>query len=171
MSNPWTGKLAKAITATKRTRKFWNIFCAIIVFIILFGLSSFIYQVCSDYMRYDIEEIYVEYRDKILITNSSSFEIAEYNDQEVKITKLHEVVKKGEKIVLSISKISKELMEVKYQNQTVYKKNTASVVGGVVLLLPIVAVIAFFWIAINVKNPKSKLINQLQKELMLRFYK
>ena len=174
MSNPWSGKMAKALTSQRRPRYVWNTFLIIIVAVILFALSSFVYQVLCSYRCYETKQIYFEYKDNFLYTDVSSYEIPDDEKQEIGINVLIHKVKSGEEINLSISKISGKLIEVIYKDEIVYKTTVPpilpTIVAFVVLIVPLLCFIAFMFYVINAKKP-SKRISKIQHQLLLKYYK
>lgn len=174
MSNPWSGMLAKSINSKKRSRTFWNMFFSLGIIIILTCMSVFVYQIMCDYSNYESEQIFIEYKDGHLVTDACSYEIPKVEKQEINIRELIETVKNGEKITLSISKISGEVLEVKYLSKEVYKKERTpiipTVVACVLLILPILSFFIFMLVVTNIKKP-GKRIDKLQKKFLLRFYK
>ena len=173
MSNPWSGHVAKGIKSKKRPRIFWNVFFSIVIAVILLVMLIFAYQIASECLKYDSVQIFVEYENGYLITNVDSFEIHEYDKQEIEISKLLGMVDTGEKITLTISRISGELLEVKYLNDVVYKKVPTPIIPTIVamflLVFPMLGFCIFMLIVTNIKNP-SKRIDKIQSKFLLRFY-
>ena len=175
MTNPWlSGQIAKSIANKKRTRRFWNVFFITLTCCILAVTALLILQVSADYVKHNEEHVFVEYNDGYLITQSSSFKIAEYDRQDVKISTLAKRVKQGETVTLTVSNLSNKLLEVKYRGETVYNKIPASI-GALValcagLVAPIIAFCIFMLVVTNIKNP-GKRIDKIQSQYLLRFYK
>lgn len=172
MINPWiSGKLAKMLVQKRRTRKFWNIvFSLFILFLISFAFV-FLYRILCDHLVHEEEHIYINCYDGFIVTETGSYKIADDDKQEVKIFMLEAKVKNGDKIVLSLSKISGELLEVKFFSSTVYKVQVddldAFIILIVVFFLPFLGLSIFMLIVTNIKNPNKK-IDNLQRKFLLR---
>ena len=174
MSNPWAGQMAKHIASRRRPRWFWNLFFGVAIFLILISFLFFIYNVLCDHSIYESEQIFIACQETNLITDINSFEIVEKDKQEVKIFKLKETIKSGDKITVTVSSISGDLIQVEHKDIVVYKKETTPILPGVLgfafLGLPCLAFSIFMLIVTNIKNP-GKRISKLQKEFLLKFYK
>ena len=172
MINPWlSGQLAKILTRKKRTRKFWNIvFSSFILFILCFSFV-FLYRILCDHLVHEEEHFYVGYHDGFLVTEIGSYKIADEDNQKIHISMLKAKAKKGDKIVLSLSKISGELIEVEHFSSTVYKVKTDELGAFILLLtvffLPFLGLSIFMLIVINIKKP-SKKIYDLQKKFLFQ---
>lgn len=174
MSNPWAGQLAKNITSKKRSRLFWNVFFSILILGVVFAMSCFVYQVVAERCTYDSEQIFIEYKNEWLTTDVSSFKIPESDKQEIKISNLTKIVNSGETITMTVSSVSGELLEVKFQDDKVYKRQLTpimpTVVVSIVLVIPMLAFMIFMLVVTNIKHP-SKRIDKIQRQFLLRFYK
>lgn len=173
MSHPWSGKLAKTIASKKRTRSFWNTFFIIGTTIIVIALSSLFYQLISECVVYESEQIFIDYVDGHLITDVSTFELPDDRKQVVTIDELTATVNKGDKIILTISDISGELIKASYNKKTVYQKTTidvtTSMIGVSIVVMPVLTFCVFMLVVTNIKNP-SKRIDKIQSKFLLRFY-
>ena len=172
MNNPWlAGQIAKILTQKRRTRKFWNMFFSSIILLLVCLAFIFLYRLSCDHFVHEEEHIYVGYNYGFLVTEIGSYKIADENNQKVNISFLKSVVKSGEKIILSISDISGELIEVKYSSLTVYKVKIDQLAPSIFLLsvffLPMICLTIFMLIVTNIKNP-SKKIDNLQRKFLLR---
>ena len=78
----------------------------------------------SDHITYKSEQVFVsfDYENRILFTNVDSFELPKSKGQEIAIYKMLDEVDSGEKVLLIISEVDGELLEIEYSNKTVYKK-------------------------------------------------
>ena len=174
MSSPWAGSVAKAITGRKRTRKFWNIFFIVIITIILVCLSIFLYQIACENMTHSCEQTFVEYTKGCLITDSGSYDIPVHREEKIEINKLMSALDKNDVITLVISDVSGKLISVMYGKKTVYKVSTIDVIPSLiamtVIVLPVLAFCIFMLIVTNIKEPKSKRIDKLQSQFLLRSY-
>ena len=175
MSNPWiSGQFAKLVTNKKRPRWFWNVFFSVLIIFILILECVLIFQVVADYVKHTEEHVFVEYKNQMLITYTSSFEVAEYNKQKVEIQGLIEKVDVGETITIAVSDISGELLEVKFFDEVVYKKEytpiTPLIVLSCVFVIPLIVFCVFMLIVTNIKNPCEK-IDKIQSKFLLRIYK
>ena len=172
MINPWlAGQLAKILTKKRRTRKFWNIvFSSFILFLVCFAFV-FLYRILCDHLVHEEEHVYIGYYDGFLVTEIGSYKIADVSKQKVNISMLEANVKNGDKIVLSLSKISGELIEVKKFSSTVYKVKVDQlgpfIFLIVVFFLPLLGLSIFMLIVTNIKKPNKK-IYDLQKKFLLR---
>ena len=141
--------------------------CCHVFFRLPSGLRSFNLQYRSTVW------LYVGYEDGNLITNINSFEIPDYDDQEINISVLKYKVKSNEEITLHISKITDDLLEVKYLCETDYKKRTIPVIptfiASIVLVIPMLGLCTFMLVVTNIKNP-SKRIRKIQKQFLLNTY-
>ena len=172
MMNPWfAGKLAKLICQRKRTRKFWNIVFSLFILFLLFFAGIFLYRVLCDHLVREEEHVYIGCSDGLLVTEIGTYKIAHENKQEVNISKLKTTLKHGDKIVLSLSKISGELMEAKHLSSTVYRVKVdqldAFIILMVIFFLPFLGLSIFMLIVTNIKNPNKK-IDSLQRKFLLR---
>ena len=174
MSNSWSGFVAKSITSKKRPKSFWNIFFIIAIIIVLSVMCVFIYQVASEHFKHDSEQVFVEYKNGYLTTDSNSFKIHENDKQEIKISKLIQLVDEGDKITLTISNLSGDLLEIKYLNEIVYKKEpipiAPTVIMCVFLVFPMLGFFIFMLVVTNMKSPGKK-IAKIQNQFLLKFYK
>ena len=174
MSNGWlAGQVAKTITGKKRSRKFYNVFLIIVLTVLTISfLYIAIFQILSDYTTYESEQIFIDYSDGYLQTNSDSFKIADDKSQEIKIRQLLLRAEKGDNIRLKISSISGELIEIKYSGKVVYKVITTdirAVISFFILLCFGYGLVIFMLIVVNAKKPRKR-IDKLQKKAILRFY-
>ena len=173
MSWIWTSNIAKSITERPRTRRFWNVFFALMVSIIAVGIFIFIYQVASENITYDSEQTFIEYEDGYFITDVDSFKIPKYEKQDVDIYKFLRTVDPGEKVTLSISKLSGELIRVNFDDEIVYSQKVTeilpAILGWAILGLPMLGLIVFMWISVNIKNP-SKKIDRFRRKYLLEFH-
>ena len=174
MINPGlSGQIAKSITSKKRPRSFWNVFLGTLIALIVIPLSCGFMQVASDTFYHREEHIFVEYKENQLITEFGNFKIVEEEKQDVSIQKLIKKVKSGDTVILAISDVSGELLEVKYLNDVVYKQKlfsmTVFIVFCFILVFPILGLCIFMLVVTNIKNP-SKRIDKIQSEFLLRFY-
>lgn len=175
MSNAWlSGQLAKSITNRKHGRVFWSIFFGVSAFILLLSLIYMSVDIASDYLTYEQKETFLEYKNGCLITESERFEITEYEKQEIKISELTDVVEIGDEIILKISEISGELIEIVYKDQTVYQKKLhnmwAFAFFCIFLAFPFLIFFVFMLVVTNIKHP-GKRIDKIQKAYLLRVYK
>ncbi len=173
MSWIWTSKIAKSITKGPRTRRFWNVFFSLMVSIIAVGIFIFIYRVASENITYDTKQTFLEYEDGYFITDVDSFKIPKYEKQDIDIYNFLRTVDPGEKVTLSISKLSGELINVTYNEKTVYSKKVIellpAILGWAILGLPMLGIIVFMWISVNIKNP-SKKIDRFRRKYLLEFH-
>ena len=171
MSNPWSGMIAKTITSKKRSRLFWNLFFYSVIFVIALAMSVFVYQIVSDHSKYDEEQIFIEYKNGYLITDIASFKTPKNEEQEINIKTLIQSVNSGDKICLTISKVSGDLLEVKHNNNSIYKKATTpilpTVLASFILVFPILGFCIFMLFVVNIKNPSEK-IDKIQRRFLLR---
>ena len=174
MSSPWAGPFARAVTSKKRTRKFWNVFFGIMITASVILMTAPFCLVISERCTYDREEIFVEYKDGVLATSVASYKVVEPGKQNVKINNLTKRVEAGDKIELTISKVNGKLIEARHQNEVVYSIEMIPTMPAllflIVVFLPLIGVMVFLWIVVNLKNPPKKL-DKLQGEMVLRFYK
>lgn len=172
MNNPWlAGQIAKILTSKKRSRKFWNIFFSSIILILFAFAFVFLYRILCDHLVHKEEHIFVDCYDGFLITDIGSYKIADENEQKVNISTLKAVVNNGDKIVLFLSEISGELVEIKYFSSTVYQIKVDQLWPSIFLLLvfffPLIGLTIFMLIVTNIKNPSKKIYN-LQRIFLLR---
>lgn len=173
MNGYWAGQTAKIITSKKKTKQFWNLFYSSALLIICCVLFIFVFQIFCENNTYEAKQIFIEYTDNHIITDTSTFKIAEANKQEIKIHRLTQNVEKGDTIVLIISKITGDLLEIKYQETVVYRKtqiDSSSVLGAAIVTLPMILLCIFMLIITNMKNP-NKWVRDYQDKYILRFYK
>ena len=132
------------------------------------------YQIISEHYTYDIEEVFVEYRDGVLSTVDASYKVVETDEENVRITNLTKEVDVGDKIKLTVSKINGKLIKVQHQNTVVYSiemtPTMPALIFLIVVFLPLMGAAVFLWIVVNLKNPEKKL-DKLQSEMVLRIYK
>ena len=171
MSNPWSGKLAKSIMGKKRPRVFWNTFFGAMILITLIVSSIFLYQVISGCFKYDTEQVFIDYKDGYFITDVTEYELPK-NPESKNIMLIHRL-NSGDKISLSVSSLSGELLEVRHLNDIVYQKAVTSIVSTVLvcllLICPMLGILIFMLVAVNIKNP-GKRIYKIQKELLLQMH-
>ena len=176
MSNSWAGMVAKSITSKKRPKIFWNIFFSIGIFIVMIGMCLCFYQVVCERFSYDSEQLFVEYKNGCLTTDTDSFKIPKNDNQEIKIKKLlqYQYVEAGEKITLTISKISGDLLKVEHLDEVVYEVEstpiTPIIIACIFLVFPILGFCIFMLVVVNIKSP-GKRIAKFQNQFLLRFYK
>ena len=174
MSNPWSGKVAKSIASVRRPRSFWNVFFGVVIGVVLVGTTVLMLQILTDYVKYDAEQIFVEYKDGYLVTNTDTFKIPSVDKQEIKIDKLKGSVAEGERIILTISKLSNELLEAKYNEKVVYKKTITplvpALVGWLIVVFPMLVLCVFMLIITNIKKP-GKRIERIQRKFILKIHK
>lgn len=172
MSNPWSGMFTKTILSKRRSRKFWNIFLISILVIIVFSLSSLSYVLLNDYYVETKEYTFISYENNFVITNERSFEVARKDRQEIEISRLVNRVSSGETVEITIGKITKELIEIKFNKETVYKKELVpilpNVLGCIFLIFPVLTFLVFLFIVVNIKKVPNKFIDNLQKKMILR---
>ena len=174
MSNGWVaGQIAKSITSKKRPRWFWNVFFGTCIALIVIGVLYIFGQTSVDYFKHSEAHVFVEYKENQLITESGSFKVVGEEKQDVSIRKLIKKVKSGDTVILTISDISDELLEVKYSDEVVYKQKLSSmtvfIVFCFILVFPILGWGVFMLVVTNIKNP-SKRIDKIQSQFLLRFY-
>ena len=172
MGNAWSsGQISKAFTNRPRPRYIWNLFLFFLLGVILCFVGIFFYQVLEDYICYQTQQIYLDYRNEYLITNSDEFKIMEKDKQDINVNALIRNVDIGEPIDLTIGTISGELLQVTSQSgQIVYKVSTIQVetiIALLVLVFPIIAILVFLIIAVNVKRPKGPM-EKFQRKYLLR---
>ena len=170
---PWIGPCARSLGSKKRTRTFWNIFFIVSIVIVLFAMSCFVISVASDHLYYESEQMFVEYKNGILITDVGSFNVATEKNQEIKIDNLVKNVNEGDNITVTVSKIKNQVLEVKCSDKVVYKKIPTpimpTVIASAVLVIPMLVFFVFGLVVVNIKNP-GKRIAKIQKKYILRFY-
>jgi len=173
MGNPWSGKLAKSVCSKKRTRTFWNVYFGVFLAVIFICMSGFSYQAASDYIKYEKEEIFVVYEDGYVITDLDSYKVVKEEKQDVDARKLVRDVASGEKVHLTVSKLSGQLLEVKHLGKTVYKKELTPIAPTVImtflLVIPMISLCIFMLVVVNAKNP-GKRIEKIQDRMVLKFY-
>ena len=174
MSNGWlAGQIAKSVTAKKRPRWFWNVFFGILITLIVLSITYGFFQVAAHHFNHSEEHVFVEYKDQYLVTQTNSFVIVEEEKQDISIGRLLKKVKSGNTIVLTVSDISDELLEVSYLDEVVYRRELSSmtvfIVFCFVLVFPILGFGIFMLVVTNIKNP-SKRIDKIQSQFLLRFY-
>ena len=172
MSNSWlAGQLAKSITQKKRPRWFWNVFCISITIILLIISTVLSHDVLSDHIKREEYHTYQGYDDSNLITDNGYYEIAELGKQEVKIEKMLSEVDVGDPIVMVISRISGELLEVKQLGVTVYKKESSDLIAFILLafllIFPFLVFFVFMLIATNIRNPGYRILKFRKSYLMI----
>ena len=174
MSNSWSGFVAKGITSKKRPKIFWNIFFTVLIFITLSAMSVFVYQLASEHYKHDSEQVFIAYKNGYLTTDVDSFKISKSDRQEIRIYNLIQSVDTGEKITLTISNISGDLLEVEYLDELVYKKELTPIIptamACVFLVFPMLVFFIFMLVVTNMKSP-GKQIAKIQNKFLLRFYK
>ena len=174
MSNSWSGKIAKTIGAKKHSKRYWNTLFSTVTLIIIVVFSVFAFHFMCDHISYEESHIFVEYKDKRLITATAIFDIPERELQEVVIGQLTESVKSGDELFLKLSVISGELLEARKVQKIVYKKAVidpvSAFVGWLLLGLPMLGLCVFMLIVTNIKNPGKRLL-KLQKSYMIMIYK
>lgn len=172
MSNPWAGKLAKSIFSQKRSRVFWSMLFGAMMVIILISSFVYLYQVISGCFKYDTEQVFIDYKDGYFITDVTEYELPK-NPESKNIMLIHRL-NSGDKISLSVSSLSGELLEVRHLNDIVYQKAVTSIVSTVLvcllLICPMLGILIFMLVAVNIKNP-GKRIYKIQKELLIKIHK
>lgn len=174
MTNPLAGKIARDIAAKKRPRSFWNLFFSACILITLWGMSVFVYEISADRITYYSAQTFVEYKDGCLKTDIDSFKIPDPSMQEISIREFIKKVNPGEEIELTISSLSHNIIEISYSKKIVYQKKinpiAPTVIGFIVLFIPMLSVFVFMLVVTNTKNPGPK-IDKIQKQFLLRRYK
>ena len=168
------GQLAKFVTSRKRSRKFWTISSVLAILIILIAVMGFVFSVISENNTHIEVHSFVKYENNSLITDRNVFKIHSKEKQEVSISNLVVVVSEGDEIKLTVSSINGDLLSVQYGECVVYKKEKIQVLSASIALalmtVPVIAFLSFLIVAVNIKHP-GKIIDKLQKQLVIRFYK
>ena len=169
-----SGQLAKFITSRKRSKKFWTISSVLAILIILLAVTGFVFSVISENTINEEVHSFVKYENDSLITDRNVFKIHSKEKQEVSISNLLIVVSEGDEIKVTVSSISGELLSIRYSGRLVYKKEKIQILPASIALAlfvtPFISFFIFLIVAVNVKKP-GKIIDKLQKQLVLRFYK
>ena len=130
-----------------------------------------LYNIACDYAKDVSKQVYVDYCDGYLVTKNNTYEIAEYENQEVKIKELIQTVKPNDEIEVSVSKINGDLIEVNCLEKTVYKKELFSIVSfviaAIILIIPMLSLCIFFLVVTNIKNPNKRIAKIQSKYLLI----
>lgn len=160
-SNPTAGKLAKLILAEKRSKLFYNIFWCVSVLTSL-ALSLIVcYQLLCDHVLIESEQTYIEVKDGFLVTAEGSYELSEADKQIIGEKTLKRYALRGKNIKLRTSKINGDLIEVVYNERTIYKTETTDIIPylivSLIIILPMLGLSIFMLIVINIKNPSKRI--------------
>lgn len=168
MSNAWlSGSIARSITAQKRSRLFWNLFFSVPLILVIFLICMFVSQILNDYRILIVEQTYDKYENGYLYTDEEEFLIFSESNQEIKNNILTERLQKGDRIQLTISAISRELLTVQFDGEVLYQANITSTTDIVVISLFFcvsLSFIIFFFVVINIKTSNKK-IRKIQRQL------
>jgi len=161
----------------KNTRIAWTKYFCIFTSLLLVAFFLMLLLMLSDHITYKSEQVFVsfDYENRILFTNVDSFELPKSKGQEIAIYKMLDEVDSGEKVLLIISEVDGELLEIEYSNKTVYKKELVPIYGYILVLTFLAVCIALLvvsLIAVNAKNPvPGGKLDKLAKNIFKSFYK
>ena len=169
MGNPWAGPLAKAVVNKKRGRTFYTVFFSVCLLVVLVCSSFFIYRTVCDYITISTNATYVDCKNGKFTTENTVYELAPYDNQEIKASAITNKVKKGDDVTLVLSKVEGTLIEIKHNEVSVYKRELVPIWLGAPIFIIAISLYVFMLIVTNIKNP-GKRIDKLQSLYLLRFY-
>lgn len=122
-------------------------------------------QILGGYSSYQSVQIYEKYEEEFLYTNIDKFRI--HDETTVDISYFFEYANKGDTLHLTISDITNDLIEIQIDDVVLYQVPLlpSAIWIQQPMFLSLIAVFSFFLIATNLRNPKSKSIKNLQREM------
>ena len=169
MSNPYTARqLAKGLTKKPRSRLFWNVFLALFFVTLLLFTLKIVYQHLSDHYTYVKTEVYIKTQGTSLLTDKGSFDVPLGEKYEIPPEYLFKNVETGEKLDFVVSKITKNILEIRNEKEILYKisvMSLADIIACYLLLMVAWSLFTFLAILINIKHPSPKL-RKIQSEFI-----
>ncbi len=170
MSNPWTGMVAKSITSNKRPRSFWNAFFSIALLITIIGMVLCTYHIVADRIEIEVADTYLKYDNGSLYTVNSTYSIPDIGNQNININVLRKKVSSGDPVLLTVSKITGDLLSVQYRGEVIYEKAKTPIIPAAIAFTIAISFFVFMLVVTNIKHP-NKFVDKVQRGYLLRIYK
>ena len=132
----------------------WNIIggAAALILILFFVLKVF--DALNGKITYQTEQTFISFETNYVVTNSDEYLLS--IKENILVDKLETTLESGDKIVLTVSKWTGDLMEISSNGELVYQVKQASwneIIYEIVIFVGLSALFAVFFYSINAKNP------------------